>query len=138
MFTFEPDTFGVLNADDYDLHHRPENTDAAIAFLSRHCAGGRVLELAIGTGRIAVPLAQAGIDVEGIEASQKMVDLMRAKPGGADIPVVIGDMTDVAANGPFDHVLLVYNTLFNLPDQEAQIRLFAAISPPPRTQCAGY
>jgi SAM-dependent methyltransferase len=84
-----------------------------------------LLELASGTGRITIPLAQLGYDVTGIEGSPDMVAKIRAKRGGEDIPVIIGDMADVAVDGSFSHVCLIYNTLFNLPDQEAQIRLFA-------------
>ena len=64
------------------------------------------------------------MDIAGIEASAEMVEKMREKPGGKDIPVVIGDMADVAIEGPFDHVFLVFNTFFNLQSQEAQVRCF--------------
>ena len=83
-------------------------------FLAGLAAGGRVPELAVGSGRVALPLAERGIAVEGIEASPEMVALLRAKPGGDSIPVVIGDMADVATTGPYQLVYLVFNTLFNL------------------------
>lgn len=131
MFGFDPDTFGKFNAADYDETQDPGTTDAAVALISEVAAKGRLLELASGTGRITIPLAQLGYEVTGIEGSPDMVAKMRAKTGGEDIPVIIGDMADVAAGagagagGSFSHVCLIYNTLFNLPDQEAQIRLFA-------------
>jgi SAM-dependent methyltransferase len=87
-----------------------------------------VLELAIGTGRMALPLAATGLEICGIEGSPDMVAKLREKPGGSDIPVVIGDFADVAVDGPFDHVFLVFNTLFNLTSQEAQVRCFANVA----------
>jgi hypothetical protein len=87
-----------------------------------------VLELAIGTGRLALPLAARGIAVEGVEASDKMVARLRAKPGGDRIPVVIGDMADVRAQGPFRLVYLVFNTLFNLLDPARQADCFRNVA----------
>lgn len=125
---FSPETFGLLNAEDYDTHHDPGTTEAAVALISDLAGQGRILELAIGTGRIALPLAAAGHDVSGIEASPEMVGRLREKPGGDAIPVTIGDMADVAVKGPFDHVFLVYNTLFNLTSQDAQVRCFRNVA----------
>jgi SAM-dependent methyltransferase len=124
MFGFDPNTFGALNADTYDATQDPGTTDQAVALIAEVAQQGTLLELASGTGRITIPLAQKGFQVTGIEASPEMVAKMHAKPGGADIPVVIGDMADVAVDGPFDNACLIYNTLFNLPDQESQVRLF--------------
>lgn len=122
---FRPETFGALYAETYDERHDPGTTDACVAMISRLVApGDRLLELASGTGRITIPLASAGFDIEGIEASAEMVDKMRAKMGGADIPVTLGDMADVAREGPFDLIFLVYNTIGNLVTQDAQVRLF--------------
>ncbi|MFY0680509.1 MAG: class I SAM-dependent methyltransferase [Thalassovita sp.] len=128
MFTFEPDTFGTLNASDYDATQNPGTTDQTVAFLSQLAAGGRMLELAIGTGRIALPLSLAGHDVAGIEGSPVMVALLRQKPGGEALHVEIGDMADVDIAGTFDHIFLVFNTLFNLNTQEDQIRLFQNVA----------
>lgn len=128
MKGFTPESFGDLNAADYDQAHDPGTTEQTVAMLHQLCPQGRVLELAIGSGRIALPLAARGPSVSGIEASQKMVDLMRAKPGGQDTPVTLGDMADVEADGPFDLIFLVYNTIYNLLTQEAQIRLFANVA----------
>lgn len=125
---FRPETFGDLNADDYDQHHDPGTTDAAVDLISRIAGSGRILELAVGTGRVALPLAAKGHDVSGIEGSPKMVEHLRQKPGGADLTVVIGDMADVDIEGPFDHVFLIYNTLFNLTSQDAQKRCFKNVA----------
>jgi SAM-dependent methyltransferase len=86
---------------------------------------GRALELGIGTGRIALPLAARGVRVHGIDASEEMVARLRAKPGGDQIPVDIGDFSDVAADGEFDLVYVVVNTFFCLTSQEAQLRCLA-------------
>ena len=111
----DPGLFGRQWAATYD---QPGNPDPAPAvdFLAALATGdGPVLELAIGTGRVALPLADRGVVVEGIEASPEMVARLRAKPGGAAIPVLIGDMADVAVTGgPYQLVYLVFNTLFNL------------------------
>ena len=80
---------------------------------------------ATGTGRVALPLRQRGVEVHGIELSTAMVHELRAKPGGADIPVVVGDMTSARAEGSFDLVYLVFNTIGNLTDADAQVACFA-------------
>lgn len=86
-----------------------------VAFvLADLAAGGTVLELAIGTGRLALPLAARGLSVHGIDASEAMVAKLREKPGGDAIPVTIGDFADVAVDGAFDLIVVVFNTLFNL------------------------
>lgn len=89
--------------------------------------GGRALELAIGTGRVALPLAARGVAVSGIELSEAMLERLRAKPGGggASIPVVLGDMAVDRAEGTFDLVYLVFNTIMNLTEQDAQVACFA-------------
>jgi SAM-dependent methyltransferase len=86
--------------------------------------GGRALELAIGTGRIAVPLAQRGVDVHGIDMSRAMVARMRSKPGGDAIGVTIGDFATTRVDGSFSLAYLVFNTIMNLTSQEAQVACF--------------
>ena len=95
-----------------------------VDFLTDLADGGRVLEFAIGTGRIALPLAVCGVEVHGIELSAEEVAKMRAKPGGTDIPVKIGDMSSVRVDGEFALVYLVFNTIMNLTSQEAQVACF--------------
>jgi len=87
-----------------------------------------VLELAIGTGRVALPLAGRGITVEGVDASAAMVARLRAKPGGDSIPVTLGDMAQVPVSGRFGLVYLVCSTLFGLLSQARQAQCFASVA----------
>jgi SAM-dependent methyltransferase len=123
-----PGSFGRLNAAHYDEEDDPGTTEAAVTLLADLAGGGRVLELAIGTGRVALPLTARGVAIEGIEASPEMVAVLRGKPGGVAIPVAMGDMADVAVGGTFDLVFLIYNTLFNLTSQGEQVRCFANVA----------
>lgn len=124
MKGYGPARFGELNAEDYDALHDPGTTSDSVALLAELAAGGKVLELAIGTGRVALPLARRGLSVHGIDASPEMIAKLREKPGGDAIPVTIGDIADVPADGEFDLIFLVFNTLFNLTTQAAQVRCF--------------
>jgi SAM-dependent methyltransferase len=99
----------------------------SLSFLAELAGRGPVLELAVGTGRIALPLAERGIEVHGIDASEAMVARMRSKPGGDRVPVTIGDFAEVSIEGRYALVYLVFNTLFALQTQEAQIRCFANV-----------
>jgi SAM-dependent methyltransferase len=87
-------------------------------------AAGGALELGIGTGRIALPLAARGVRVAGIDLSPDMVARLRAKPGGGEIPVAIGDFATTRMDGEFSLVYLVFNTIMNLTTQEAQVACF--------------
>src|SRR4051794_13523984 len=89
---------------------------------------GRALELGIGTGRVALALARRGVAVTGIELSTAMVARLRAKPGGADIPVTIGDFASARAGDAFSLAFLVFNTIFNLTTQAAQVACFANVA----------
>jgi SAM-dependent methyltransferase len=89
---------------------------------------GRALELGIGTGRIALPLAQMGVPVHGIDLSDAMVARLRAKPGGDDIRVTIGDFATTTVGGNFSLAYLVFNTIFNLTTQEAQVACFRNVA----------
>jgi SAM-dependent methyltransferase len=129
MEEFGPETYGDRVADVYDdWYTKPVDTPAEVALLTELAAGGRALELGIGTGRIALALAANGVEVHGIEASPKMVEQLRAKPGGASIPVVVGDMADVPVDGEFALVFVVFNTFFQLYSQESQVRCFANVA----------
>jgi SAM-dependent methyltransferase len=108
--------------DDGD-HSLEEAVVPVVDFLEELAAGG-ALELAIGTGRIALPLAARGVRVAGIDLSPDMVAQLRAKPGGAEIPVAIGDMTTTRVEGELSLVYLVFNTIGNLTSQEAQAACF--------------
>jgi len=99
-----------------------------IDVLAELAGSGRALELAIGTGRVALPLAARGIRVEGIDISPAMVARLRAKPGGDALDVRIGDFADVAVDRTFALVYVVFNTLFNLGSQDDQVRCFENVA----------
>lgn len=101
---------------------------AAVETLARLARGGRALELGVGTGLVALPLAGRGVEVHGIDASEAMVSRLRAKPGGERIPVTMGDFADVAVEGSFSLVFVVYNTFFALRTQEEQVRCFRNVA----------
>jgi SAM-dependent methyltransferase len=123
MDGYGPSTYGDHIADVYDAwFHPPSDPGAAVDFLAELAGSGPALELAIGTGRIALPLATRGVEIRGIDASTAMVDKLREKPGGGDIPVTMGDFTDVAMEGRFRLVFVVFNTLFALLTQDDQRR----------------
>jgi SAM-dependent methyltransferase len=124
----DPAFYGKRWADVYDEHHAWLDPAAAVEFLAGLAGDGRVLELAIGTGRVALPLAGRGITVEGVDASEAMVARLRAKPGGDAIPVVIGDMAQVPVTGAFRLVYLVFNTLFGLLSQARQADCFRNVA----------
>lgn len=102
----------------------PEVLGPTVDRLAALADGGRALELAIGTGRVAVPLAARGVPVAGIELSRPMVDRLRAKVDEATVPVVVGDMATARAPGEFSLVYLVYNTISNLLTQDEQVACF--------------
>ena len=123
MEGYGPETYGERIAEVYDeWFHPPTSTEDAVAFLAGLAGKGPVLELAIGTGRIALPLAARGIEVRGIDASEAMIAKLRSKPGGQDIQVTMGDFADVGAEGHFTLIAIVFNTLWALPTQEDQVR----------------
>jgi hypothetical protein len=106
----------------------PAVVGPAVDFLVDLAGGGRALELAIGTGRIALPLAASGIDVHGIELSKAMAARLGEKPGGDQIPVTIGDFTSTRANGSFALAYLVYNTIQNVTTQAGQVACFRNVA----------
>ncbi len=123
------DYFGQDIAFEYDdpddLRFSDEHLALEVGFLADLAgAGGRALELAIGTGRVALPLVERGVEVAGIDLSSAMVEQLRAKPGGADLEVAIGDFTSTRLDGVFDLAYLVFNTIGNVASQEAQVATF--------------
>jgi SAM-dependent methyltransferase len=102
----------------------PAVVEPAVEFLATTAGGGRALELGIGTGRIALPLARRGIVVHGIDLSRAMVARLRAKPGGDAIDVTIGDFATTRVDGPFSFVYVVFNTIMNLRTQAEQVACF--------------
>jgi hypothetical protein len=102
--------------------------EAAVAFLRAWAGDGPALELGIGTGRIALPLAATGIRVDGIDISPHVVDQMRTKPGGDKIEVTIGDFADVAVPGTYRLIYCPGNSFFNLLTQEDEVRCFENVA----------
>jgi SAM-dependent methyltransferase len=102
----------------------PDVVGPAARRLAALAAGGAALEFAIGTGRVAIPLAELGVPVTGIELSRPMIDRLRAKADAAAIPVIAGDMATARAPGRYTLVYLVYNTISNLLTQAGQVECF--------------
>jgi SAM-dependent methyltransferase len=127
---YRPETYGDRIAEEYDdFYGDVLQTDETVAFLAELAGDGPVLELGIGTGRVALPLADKGIEVHGIDASQRMIDQMRAKPGGDKIPVNIGDMADLdAPRDMYSLVYVVFNTFYAMLTQEDQVKCFARVA----------
>ncbi len=105
-----------------------EAVDPAVDFLVELAGGGRALELGVGTGRIALPLARRGVPVHGIDLSEAMVARLRAKPGGKEVGVTIGDFATTRVEGSFSLAYLVFNTIMNLTTQAAQVACFRNVA----------
>jgi SAM-dependent methyltransferase len=105
-----------------------EAVEPAVDLLAELAGGGRALELGIGTGRIALPLAQRGVEVHGIDLSSAMVARLREKPGGEEIPVAIGDFATTRVDGAFRLAYLVFNTINNLTTQAEQVACFRNVA----------
>jgi SAM-dependent methyltransferase len=127
MDAYAADTYGDKIASVYDELY-PGYDETAIHRLAELSRGGRVLELGIGTGRFALPLQGMGVEVHGIDASQAMIDQLRAKPDGERIPVTVGDFSAVEVVGEYALIFVVFNTLFGLLTQEDQIRCFENVA----------
>ena len=129
MEKYEPVmSFDEAAAEVYDDVSQRGDEMETVAFLEQLARGGPALELAIGTGRIALPLSAQGIRVDGIDFSSAMVAKLRAKPGGARIAITMGNFTDVAVKGTYRLIYLVFNTLFNLLSQDEQVRCFENVA----------
>jgi SAM-dependent methyltransferase len=126
---YDASTYGERIADVYDQWPRlPADTERAVEFLAAVAGRGPILELGIGTGRLALPLAQRGFAIHGIDASPAMVDRLRAKPGGDRVAIAMGDFADMAIAGRFSLIFVAFNTFFGLLTQEAQTRCFRGIA----------
>lgn len=127
-----PSTYGDRMAEVYDEIHAhlsaPEVVGPIADALADLAGDGPALELGIGTGRVALPLAGRGVAVHGLDASEAMVAKLREKPGGSAIPVTIGDFAQVGVEGRYSLVYVVFNTLFALTTQEAQIDCFRNVA----------
>jgi SAM-dependent methyltransferase len=129
MEGYRPETYGDRIADIYDavMADLPDPRDC-VDRLAELAGPGPALELGIGTGRVALPLAARGVPVHGIDASAAMVERLRAKPGGDAIEVTIGDFAGVPVEGTYPLVYVVFNTFFVLLTQDDQVRCFAAVA----------
>jgi SAM-dependent methyltransferase len=124
--------FGERVAERYDdptdEMFQPAAVDPVVDFLGELAGDGAALELGIGTGRIALPLAQRGIRVHGIDLSEAMVARLRAKGGAEQIGVTIGDFATATVEGRFSVAYLVFNTIMNLTTQAEQIACFQNVA----------
>ncbi|MGC0339894.1 class I SAM-dependent DNA methyltransferase [Streptomyces sp. SLBN-8D4] len=124
--------FGESVAATYDASSAamfaPGAVEPAVALLAELAGEGRALELGVGTGRIALPLARLGVEVHGIELSRAMADRLRAKPGGEAVGVTIGNFATARAPGTFSVAYLVFNTIMNLTTQDAQVDCFRNVA----------
>ena len=129
MTEYTTSTYGDRIAARYDeIHAHLPHPGGAVDTLARLAGKGRALELGIGTGRIALPLAALGVEVHGVDASEAMVAELRRKPGGPDIPVTIGDFADFSLDARYDVVFVAFNTFFSLPNQDAQMQCFGTVA----------
>ncbi|HET7758947.1 MAG TPA: class I SAM-dependent methyltransferase [Gaiellaceae bacterium] len=120
---FDEDVAARYDDPDWDMFS-PEVLDPTVDLLAELAGNGRALELGIGTGRVALPLAGRGVEVHGIDVSRAMVAKLREKPGGEQIPVEIGDFASTRVEGTFTLAYLVFNTINNLTTQAEQVACF--------------
>jgi SAM-dependent methyltransferase len=131
MGDYDDATYGDRIAEIYDeryLESFSGDTSGAVSFLKDLAGEGPALELGIGTGRVALPLAEAGVEVHGIDASEAMLSRMRGKPGGDAIPTTVGSFADFSLETRFRLVFVVFNTFFGLLTQDEQLSCFKAVA----------
>jgi len=124
-------TYGERIADIYDeryLRAFESDTAAAATFLHQIAGAGPALELGIGTGRVALPLRERGVEVQGIDASEAMVARLREKPGGSNIPVMIGSFATFSLPTRYPLIYVVFNTFFGLLTQDEQVSSFESVA----------
>ena len=120
---WDDETARTYDDDSADMF-APEVLGPTLDLLARLADGGPALELAIGTGRVGIPLAARGVPVSGVELSEAMVAVLRAKVDADALPVWLGDMATTRVPGEFALVYLVYNSLSNLRTQDEQVACF--------------
>src|SRR6185295_2709870 len=120
-------TYGDAIADIYDDMHAIDANDA-VALVAELANGGRVLELGVGTGRVALPLAARGLEVHGVDVSDAMLDRLRQKPGADRIRIVKGDFTSAIAGDDFSVAFVAFNTFFAIASLEKQKACFANVA----------
>jgi len=128
---FASGAYGDRIADVYDEIYPEVPTsgpvEATVAFLASLAGSGPALELGIGTGRVALPLQASGVEVHGIDASERMVERLRAKRGGDRIPVTVGDFVELSLDERFTLVYVPFNTIFGLLSQDEQIACMRSV-----------
>jgi SAM-dependent methyltransferase len=127
MKNHSDETYGKPMAAIYDAWYSDLDDDM-LKVLEGLASGGRTLELGIGTGRVALPLQQRGVEVHGIDASEAMIAQLHAKPGGDQILVTLGNFADIAVDGQFSLIYVVLSTFFVLLTQEEQVRCFENVA----------
>src|SRR5689334_8779162 len=127
MTDYSHETYGERVAGVYDDWYT-DYDPAAIEFLAELVHGGKALELGIGTGRIALPLAAKGVDVHGIDAAASMISKLRAKPGGDRLTVTQGNFAEFSLDEKFSLIYIAFNTLYNLTSQEEQVQCFRNVA----------
>ena len=127
MNSYTNETYGERMAGIYDEWF-PDYDSHAIDTLADLAKGGRALEVGIGTGRIAMPLAAKGVEVHGIDAAESMLSRLRAKPGSERITVTQGNFAEVPVDGKFSLVYIIFNTLFALSSQDEQVQCFRNVA----------
>ena len=127
MEEYSESTYGDRIAEVYDQWYSDIDL-SMIETLAELANGGCALELGIGTGRIALPMHQAGIEMHGIDASKAMLGKLKSKPGGDKIQFAVGDFAAVDIEGQFDLIFVVFNTFFALMSQELQVRCFKNVA----------
>ena len=120
-------TYGDHLAEVYDEWFGTAD-EATVELLAELAQGGRALELGIGTGRIALPLTQKGVEVHGIDASEAMISRLRSRPGAETLQITLGDFADLKVEGKFSLIFIVFNTFFALLTQEDQVRCFRNVA----------
>jgi SAM-dependent methyltransferase len=122
----DPTRYGEAIAGVYDeMYDHAYDTEGAVEFVAQLAGDGSVLEFGVGTGRLAIPLATRGCRVHGVDASRPMLERLEHKAGGEKVEVTLGDFSTVEiADGTFSVVLLAINTIFAMPDQDAQVAVF--------------
>ncbi|MHB8510604.1 MAG: class I SAM-dependent DNA methyltransferase [Actinomycetota bacterium] len=130
MKGYDRSLYGQKIANIYDEHIAEMGIDdpATVATLAEYAGSGRVLELGVGTGRVAIPLALRGVEVHGIDVSEAMLTRLKEKPGGDRVTTIIGDFADVAVEGQFQLIYCVFNTFFSLTTQQEQIACFSNVA----------
>ena len=128
MKDYTSSTYGDRIASVYDDFYGPADVPQRVDVLTELAAGGRALELGVGTGTYAIPLVARGVEVHGIDSSRAMADQLHAKEGGEALPVTIGDFADVEVEGAFSLVFVISNTFFMLTSQEEQVRCFQNVA----------